>query len=456
MQKPFLNLRQICHLNVGLLGMQFGWSLQTGRLDAIYASFGAKGDQFPLLWVAAPLAGLLVQPVVGWLSDYTSGALGRRRPYLLASAVLGALALAVLPQASNLWLAAGALWVLDASANLGLPTFRALAADRLPESQQTRGYAMQGVFLGLGAVLVHALPWLFSSGGGPESVPSSGLVVSAPARWALYSGALVLLGGVLWTVLTTREDPPEDPDEFRRRRAKHFGLLSGLKDLCNALRETPETMRRLAGVQVCTWLGLFCLRLSFLPAVARSVMGAVEEKSVLYAAGVAWGNLLFAVGSVAALLAAVTLVVTGRRTGPRVLHTACLLCGAAGMLSMGVIHNKYYLFASAVGMGIAWASVLSMPYALLAPALPPGRTGVYMGIFHGFVAIPGIVAALCFGWIVKNLLGNDHVMAVVTGGALLLLAAILLQTVPSRVEPITARADEDELTPDAGDSVLPA
>ena len=446
----------MCNLSVGLLGMQFGWSLQTGRLDAIYVSFGAKGDQFPLLWVAAPLAGLLVQPIVGWLSDYTEGGLGRRRPYLVASAVLGALALFFLPRSSNLWLAAGWLWVLDASANLGLPTFRALAADRLSESQQTRGYALQGVFLGLGAVLVHVLPRLFTSaasGPEPDAAPDP---VSTYGRWALPIGALILFGSVLWTVLTTREDPSDDPDDLRRRRAKHLGLLSGSKDILNAIREMPETMRRLAGVQICSWLGLFCLRLSFLPAVARSVMGAVEEKSVLYAAGVAWGNFLFAVGSVAALLAAVGLVVAGRRTGPRVLHSVCLLCGAAGMLSMGVIHNKYYLLASAVGMGIAWASVLSMPYALLAPALPPGRTGVYMGIFHGFVAIPGIIAALCFGWIVKNLLGNDHVTAMVTGGALLLLAAILLQTVSSQVEPITLRADEDELTPDASESVLPA
>ena len=416
--------------------MQLGWSLQTGKLDAVYSSFGAKSDQFPMLWVAAPLAGLLVQPVVGWLSDHTGGRLGRRRPYLLASAILGALALAFLPQTSNLWLAAGWLWVLDASANLGLPMFRAFAADRLSDSQQTRGYAMQSVFLCLGAALSQVLPRLFSSVfGGTDPGVTPG-VVSTAGKWALSVGALVLLGSVLWTVFTTREDPPDDPDEFRRQRAKHFGLAAGVKNIADAVREMPDTMRRLAGVQLCTWLGLFCLRLSFIPAVARSVMGAVEDRSVLYAAGVAWGNELFAVGMVAAFFAAVGLVVAGRRTGPRVLYTVCLLCGAAGMLSMGLIHNKYYLLASVVGMGVAWAGVLSMPYALLAPALPPGRTGVYMGIFHAFVALPGIVAALCFGWIVKNLLGNDHVMAVVSGGALLLLAAV---PAPDRAQP--RRAD---------------
>ena len=456
MQKPPLNFWQIWNMSFGFLGIQFGWSLQMGHMSAIYEYLGAKPDQIPMLWLAAPLTGLIVQPIIGSMSDRTWGPLGRRRPYFLAGALLSTLALVLMPRCTSLWMAAGLLWVLDASINISMEPFRAFVADKLPESQRPRGFAMQSVFIGLGSVVAFLLPdiltYCFHF---PETAPAKG-VIPPVVRYSFYLGAVAFLGAVLWTVFTTKEYPPDDPDEFRRMKAKRSGVAAGAREIFDAVREMPTTMRRLAAVQFCTWLGLFCMWLYFIPAVAHNVFHATDEVSVLYTQGAAWGNDLFAFYSAVAFFAGFAIAVASRRTGPKVIHTLCLLCGAAGLLSVAVIHNKFLLLASMTGVGIAWASILSMPFVLLANALPPERTGVYMGIFNFFVVLPEILAALGFGWVMRNLLGNDRVLAVVVGGGFLLVAAILMQTVPNNVEPITVRADEGVVESDASEVVVPA
>jgi maltose/moltooligosaccharide transporter len=428
MQKPRLGFWQVWNMSFGFLGIQFGWGLQMANMSAIYEYLGARADQIPMLWLAAPLTGLLVQPIIGHMSDRTWGRLGRRRPYFLVGALLSSAALVLMPNSSTLWMAAGLLWILDASINVSMEPFRAFVADMLPEDQRTQGFGMQSLFIGLGAVVASALPWLMTNVFGVASVASPG-TIPLNVRLSFYIGAVAFLGAVLWTVITTREYPPDDVEGFRRQNESAGGILGGAAEIQHAILHMPETMKRLAWVQVCTWGGLFCMWLYFPVAVARNVFGAPDETSPLYQAGVEWGGLCFAMYSIACFAFAPLLPRLAARVGRKNAHSLCLLAGAAGLLSVALIHDRYALLLSMVGVGIAWASILSVPYAILAGALPPGRTGVYMGIFNFFIVIPEIVASLGFGWVMSHLLGNNRLVAVMTGGVLLALAAVLMQRV---------------------------
>ncbi len=429
MHKPRLSFGQIWNMSFGFLGIQFGWGLQMANMSAIYEYLGAKPEQIPMLWLAAPLTGLLVQPVIGSMSDRTWGRLGRRRPYFLVGALLSSAALVLMPNAPSLWIAAGLLWVLDASINVSMEPFRAFVADLLPEEQRTRGFGMQSLFIGLGAVVASALPWIMTNifhvgigSGGVGTIPLN-------VKLSFYVGAAAFLGAVLWTILTTNEYPPEDMAAFQAMKASKVGIGGGVAEIKDAILDMPATMRQLAWVQVCTWFGLFCMWLYFPVAVARNVFGAPNESSPLYQAGVEWGGLCFAMYSAVCFLFSFFLPAVAARLGRRNTHTLCLLCGAAGLLSVAVIHDKYLLLLSMTGVGIAWASILSMPYAILAGSLPPHRTGVYMGIFNFFIVIPEIAASLGFGWVMAHLLDNNRLAAVVAGGIFLALAAVLVQRV---------------------------
>jgi maltose/moltooligosaccharide transporter len=429
MDKPRLSFWQIWNMSFGFLGIQFGWGLQMANMSAIYEYLGAKPEQIPMLWLAAPLTGLLVQPVIGSMSDRTWGRLGRRRPYFLVGALLSSAALVLMPNAPSLWIAAGLLWVLDASINVSMEPFRAFVADLLPEEQRTRGFGMQSLFIGLGAVVASALPWLMTNifhlgigSGGVGTIPLN-------VKLSFYVGAVAFLGAVLWTILTTREYPPEDMRAFAAMKASKVGIGGGLAEIKDAILNMPATMRQLAWVQVCTWFGLFCMWLYFPVAVARNVFGAPNESSPLYQSGVEWGGLCFAMYSAVCFVFSFFLPAVAARLGRRNTHTLCLLCGAAGLLSVAVIHDKYALLLSMTGVGIAWASILSMPYAILAGSLPPQRTGVYMGIFNFFIVLPEIAASLGFGWVMAHLLDNNRLAAVVAGGIFLALAAVLVQRV---------------------------
>jgi maltose/moltooligosaccharide transporter len=406
------------------------------NMSAIYEYLGAKPDQIPLLWLAAPLTGLIVQPIIGSMSDRTWGPLGRRRPYFLIGAILSSLALILMPNSSTLWMAAGLLWILDASINISMEPFRAFVSDLLPEEQRTSGFAMQSLFIGLGAVIASALPWILTNWMGVGHDPASGAIPMA-VKLSFYMGAAAFLGAVLWTILTTREYPPEDLDAFRAKKAKGLGFAGGAREILDAARTMPETMRRLAPVQMCTWFGLFCMWLYFPVAVARNVFGAPDETSPLYKSGVEWAGLCFAMYSAVCFLFSFVLPGLAQRLGRKATHSLCLVCGALGLLSVAVIHHPWLLMLSMVGIGIAWASTLSMPYAILTGSLPADRTGVYMGIFNFFIVIPEIVAALFFGWVMLHLLGNNRLAAVVAGGVFMLIAAALTQLV--RDEPSPAR-----------------
>ncbi len=428
-RKPEKSFWQMWNMSFGFLGIQFGWGLQMANMSAIYEYLGARADQIPILWLAAPLTGMLIQPIIGHASDRTWGPLGRRRPYFLTGAILSSLMLICMPNASALWIAAGMLWILDASINVSMEPFRAFVADLLPEGQRTSGFAMQSLFIGLGAVVASVLPWVLTNWFHMQQAVGDTRAVPTVTRLSFYIGAAAFFGAVMWTITTTREYPPEDMEAFRRAKAQKTGLAANVREILTAIAEMPDTMRKLGPVQLCTWLGLFCMWLYFPVAVAHNIFGATDTHSPQYQAGVQWGGNCFAVYSFVCFLFSFALPGLARRLGRKHTHSLCLVCGALGLMSVMVIHNQYVLLLTMVGVGIAWASTLSMPYAVLAASLPPARTGVYMGIFNFFIVTPEILASLFFGWIMIHLLGNNRMYAVVAGGVFLLMAAALMQRV---------------------------
>jgi len=431
MQKPRLTFWQIWNMSFGFLGIQFGWGLQMANMSPIYKYLGARDEQIPVLWLAAPLTGFIVQPIIGAMSDRTWCWLGRRRPYFLTGAVLSSLALLLMPNCGTLWMAAGLLWVLDASINVSMEPFRAYVADKLPEEQRARGFAMQSFFIGVGAVVADLLPWALKNWFHVASDTGGSNVIPLNVRIAFYAGAGAFFGAVLWTVVSTRENPPENLTEFRRRQNESRGLGHLLTEVPDALRRMPRTMKRLAVVQFFTWLGLFCMWLHFSNAVPV-LFGTNDKDSPVFKAGAEWAGVCYAVRDAVTFLAAFALMAAARRWRRRHIHGLCLALGASGLLAVGFIHGEehkvWLLLAMGLG-GVAWASILSMPYAMLASALPSERMGVYMGIFNFFIVLPEILAALTFGPLVKHSLGGNLVYAVMAGGVFMAIAAILVQRV---------------------------
>jgi maltose/moltooligosaccharide transporter len=439
MQKPRLNFWQIWNMSFGFLGIQFGWGLQMANMSPIYKYLGAADDQIAKLWLAAPLTGFIVQPIIGAMSDRTWCRLGRRRPYFLAGAVLSSLALLVMPNSGALaeWLiphlpkfymAAGLLWILDASINVSMEPFRAFVADKLPEEQRGTGFSMQSFFIGVGAVVAGMLPWILRNWFHVSSDTSAANAIPLNVKIAFYAGAAAFLGAVLWTVFSTKEYPPDNLEEFRRKKSQSAGLGHFLGEIFSALREMPGTMKRLAVVQFFTWLGLFCMWLHFSNAVPV-IFGSSDPGSEPFKRGAEWAGVCYSVKDAVTFLAAFALMAAANRFDRRRIHGLCLALGGLGLLAVGFIHGeeqKGLLLAALALGGIAWASILSMPYAILAGALPPARMGVYMGIFNFFIVLPEIIAALTFGPLVKNVLDGNLVHAVMAGGVCLLVAAVLV------------------------------
>jgi maltose/moltooligosaccharide transporter len=446
--KPPLRFWQIWNMSFGFLGIQFGWGLQMANMSAIYEYLGAQPDQIPLLWLAAPLTGLIVQPIIGNMSDHTWNRLGRRRPYFLAGALLSSFALILMPNSSALWMAAGLLWILDASINISMEPFRAFVADLLPEQQRTRGFAMQSLFIGIGAVVASALPWILTNWIGVEAGAEAGSSIPTTVKLSFYLGATAFLGAVIWTIVRTKEYPPADMEAFRKKKAEKFSLIRFFAEIGSCISAMPSTMRKLAWVQVCTWLGLFCMWLYFPVTVARNVFGALDETAPEYQHGIEWAGICFGMYSLVCFIYSFALPWIAAWLGPTVTHTLSLLCGAAGLLSVGIIHEPMLLLLSMTGVGIAWASILSIPYAMLATSIPPEKTGVYMGIFNFFIVLPEIFVSLAFGWVMLHLLGNNRLAAVIAGGIFLIIAALLTLRIKQKQIPATTpKSPKGDLTP---------
>jgi maltose/moltooligosaccharide transporter len=420
MNKPRLSFWQIWNMSFGFLGIQFGWGLQLANMSPIYKYLHAEESSLPYLWLAGPITGLIIQPIIGSMSDRTWNKLGRRRPYFLVGAILASIALFFMPDSSAVWMAAGLLWILDASINITMEPFRAFVADKLPEEQRTLGFVMQSFFIGIGQTLANALPYLFTALG-VVGVMASGIPLSV--EYSFKIGAIVFLAAVVWTIATTKEYPPEDIEAFERMKREKKGILAGFAEIFSSVAEMPTTMKQLAVVQFFTWFALPCMWQFFGIAVARHVFLAPNETSPLFAEGTEWGGLCFAVYNVVCFVVAFLLPGWARKTNRKTVHMIALVCGGIGLMSVNFITNKWMLFASMAGVGIAWASILSMPYVMLSTAVPPSRMGVYMGVFNLFIVIPQIVMSLIVPSIFNNLLGADPRNAVVLGGISLLVAA---------------------------------
>ncbi len=438
MQKPRLSFWQIWNMSFGFMGIQFGWGLQLANMSGIYTYLGANSDQIPILWLAGPVTGLLVQPVIGSMSDRTWNRLGRRRPYFLVGAILASIALFFMPDSSALWMAASLLWILDASINVSMEPFRAFVADKVNVRQRTAGFVMQSFFIGVGASLANALPYIFRSYGVDDdyqrrvaAATTAALQLKEIPPSVVYSfkiGAAVFLLAVLWTVVTTKEYPPEDVKEFERMRREHKGFSAGLNEIFTAFRQIPQTMKQLAVVQFFTWLGLFCMWMFFGLMTSYHVFRAPNDQSALFKDGQAWGGIAFMVYSIVCFAIAFALPKLASATSRKTVHAIALVCGGVGLLSAYFIQDKNLLLLTMVGVGIAWASILSMPYAILAGALPAARMGVYMGIFNFFIVIPEIIASFTFGPAIRALFGPDNPRAplyvVMAGGIFMLIGAI--------------------------------
>lgn len=421
MNKPRLSFWQIWNMSFGFLGIQFGWGLQLANMSPIYKYLHAEESSLPYLWLAGPITGLLIQPIIGSMSDRTWNRLGRRRPYFLTGAILASVALFIMPDSSAVWMAAGLLWILDASINITMEPFRAFVADKLPEDQRTLGFVMQSFFIGIGQTLANALPYLFTAMG-VIGVMASGIPLAVDYSFKI--GAIVFLAAVVWTVASSPEYPPEDMEAFQRMRREHRGCLRGFAEIFSSVAEMPTTMKQLAVVQFFTWFALPCMWQFFGLAVARHVFAAPNETSPLFAAGTEWGGLCFAAYNVVCFVIAFLLPSWAKATSRKTVHLIALVCGGIGLISVYFITSKWLLFASMAGVGIAWASILSMPYVMLSTAVPPARMGVYMGVFNLFIVIPQIVMSLIVPKIYKTVLAGDPRNAVVLGGISLFVAAV--------------------------------
>ncbi|UOR04735.1 MFS transporter [Hymenobacter aerilatus] len=423
--KPRLSFWQIWNMSFGFLGIQCGFALQNANMSRIFETMGANPDDLAFLWLAAPITGLLVQPVIGYLSDRTwSPRWGRRRPFFLIGAVLASLSLLVMPNVSALWMAAGMLWIMDSSMNISMEPFRALVGDLLPSEQRTAGFAFQTFLIGIGAIIGSSLPWVMTHWFNVSNEPVPGHI--APSlKYAFYIGGAIFLLAVLWTVFNTKEYPPENLAEFEEEKRRTAGFANGFRESFMGIFHMPHTMKQLALVQFFTWFGLYAMWIYTTPAVTSHIYHTTDTSSKLYNEGADWVGICFSVYSGVSAIFALLLPVVARSTSRRFTHMVCLLAGGAGLISIFFIQNPTLLILSMIGVGIGWASILSMPYAMLAGALPANRMGYYMGVFNFFIVIPQSIAGLVLGPLTKHLFHGETVYTLALGGASLLLAGLL-------------------------------
>ncbi len=448
------SLFQLWNMNIGFLGIQFGWGLQMANMSSIFEYLGASAHNLPILWLAAPLTGLIVQPIIGNLSDHTWTALGRRRPYLLGGAIAASVALVLMPSVSALWMAAGLLWLLDTSANVSMVPFRAFIGDLLPKKQRTQGFAMQSVMVGLGAIAASSMPWLLNHVFGVDAAPSQNHRIPLTVEYSFYLGAALFLGTTVWTTMTTAESPPQDLARFEQRQAERGGIFNSLQETLKALRQMPTTMQQLAWVQMFTWLGIFCFFLYFPPAIARNIFNADQNGSDLYNAGIEWAGLCFAMFNAVCIPFSFLLPRLTQRISRKTVHSLCLACGGVSLISLLLVHQPWLLLLPMVGFGLTWASAQSIPYAILTYAIPNQQRGIYQGIFNFFIVLPEIAIALGFGWVMEHWLHDNRLMAVVLGGVFLIVAALIMPfvRVPEQATEQVSDQVTDQVQTDAADS----
>ncbi len=446
--KPRLRLTEIINMSVGFFGIQFGWDLQRANMGVIYNNLGADADKIPYLFLAAPLTGLIVQPIIGYLSDNTwHPRWGRRRPYFFIGALLSSIALIVMPHSSALWMAAGLLWVLDVFGNVAMEPFRAFVTDKLPDSQVNRGFVMQSLMIGLGGMIASALPYLFNKVFDVHNVAAKGIIADN-VKYSFYIGAFFFLAAVLYTVFTTKEYPPSDVGFKEKMKKSNKGVGGGAKEILAAMKNMPKRMKTIALVQFFTWPGLFLMWFYYSLSVAYHVFGAKDDTDPAFGDGKDFAGLTLAYYSVVTFLFSFILPSIANKLGRKLTHSICLTIGAIGLISVAYVTHKNTLFICMTGVGIAWTSILSMPYAMLSGVLPKDKVGIYMGIFNFFIVLPEIIAAVGYPWVMKNVLNNNMLTAVQSGGVLMLVAALICLVFikePRRIDEVeTAKLEIEE------------
>ena len=497
LKKPRLSFWQIWNMSFGFLGIQFGFALQNANVSRIFETLGANIDDIPILWVAAPVTGLIIQPIIGYMSDRTWNKLGRRRPYFLVGAIFATIALFFMPNSPALWVAAGALWIMDASINISMEPFRAFVGDNLPDGQRTAGFAMQSFFIGVGAVVASMLPYMLANWFGISNEAPEGIVPDS-VKWSFYIGGAIFFLAILWTVLKSFEYPPEklaafegevehavetlgEPEKKRTaQQMNKYGLIflavgvllniwffsqalkkdlyilsigltvtgilflmasmfrknnneSGFTTIMSDLLNMPKTMKQLAYVQFFSWFALFSMWIYTTAGVTSHIYGSSDTTSAAYNEGADWVGVCFAVYNGIAAVVAFLLPILAKKTNRKTTHAICLILGAIGLASIFFIKNPNLLLASMIGIGVAWASILSMPYAILTGSLPANKMGYYMGVFNFFIVIPQILASAILGFIIARFFESQAINAMLIGGISFIIAAALTMLVEDNV-----------------------
>jgi len=488
--QPELNFWQIWNMCFGFIGIQFGFALQNANVSRIFQTLGADYSSMAILWVAAPITGLLVQPIIGYMSDKTWNRLGRRRPYFLIGAITASLSLFIMPNSSALWMAAGMLWIMDASINISMEPFRAFVGDMLPKKQRATGYAMQSFFIAVASVVASSLPWMMTNWFDISNTAAAGTLPDS-VKFAFYAGGAVLLLAVLWTIITTKEYSPEQLSAFQayedtknaaplsviRNKASYFngGMLcliiglvastlialnieqldkslfilsggfvffgicqliasymsaknyteNGFAQVMNDLFSMPETMKQLAVVQFFSWFPFFAMWTYTTAAITAFHFGSSDVTSKAFNEGADWVGILFSAYNLTSVVAAICIPLVVKRFNLRIAHMINLFLGGFGFISFIFIKDPTYLIISMIGIGFAWASILSVPYAILANALPAKKMGLYMGIFNFFIVLPQILAASILGFLISKVFDNQPIYSLVIGGVSMLLAGVL-------------------------------
>ncbi|HRE68140.1 MAG TPA: MFS transporter [Cyclobacteriaceae bacterium] len=441
-QKPRLSFWQIWNMSFGFLGIQFGFALQNGNASRILTTFGADVEHLSWFWLAAPLTGMIIQPIIGYYSDRTWTSLGRRRPYFLAGSILAAAALMMMPNAAvlanllpPLYIGAGILMIMDASFNVAMEPFRALVADLLPTDQRTLGFSIQTCLIGIGAVIGSWLPYVFAEFFGIEKSTADGSVPFS-VTLSFYIGAAVFLMAILWTVITTKEFPPDQEYQKDEKTTGKKGLMQILSDFATM----PATMKQLGLVQFFSWFALFSMWVFSTSAVATHVYGLPQDdrSSEMFNEAANWVGIIFGIYNGVSAIYALMLPVIAARFGRKTTHAVSLTAGGLGLISIYFIHDPTLLIFSMIGVGMAWASILAMPYAILAGSIPAHKMGIYMGVFNFFITLPQIINGVIGGPIVKYFYNSQAIYAIVMAGVFLIVAAFCVRFVNDQDDPITA------------------
>lgn len=439
--KPRLSNLQIINMSVGFFGIQFGFALQNGNASRILQTFGADVEHLSLFWLAAPITGMIVQPIIGHYSDKTWNRLGRRRPYFLVGAILTALALILMPNSAlmasllpPIIIGAGMLMIMDASINVAMEPFRALVADKLPDEQRSFGFSVQTFLIGAGAIAGSWLPYILSEYFGVEKVAPAGQV-PGNVIYSFYFGAAILLGTILYTIFTTKEYSPEEMADYYEH-TQEVEESNGLKDIFKDFSKMPLTMRQLGLVQFFSWFALFSMWVFTTPAIAQHIYKVApgDTSSIKFADAGNWVGVLFGIYNGVSAIYALILPAIAKATSKKIAHAISLTAGGIGLLSIYFISDPHYLIYSMIGIGLAWGSILAMPYAILSGSIPARKMGVYMGIFNFFITMPQIVNGFFGGLIVKHLYHDQAIYAIVLAGIFMVLGAISVMYIQTKKE----------------------